>query len=100
VNLTKIGAGTLQLTGNGTLTGGVTVSADFYTDDGVILWTSLRGYRQMVKHLGFAQEFLRADTIAALAEVHLGARLPAVLEGSCARPRDSWGRISGRSVYR
>ncbi len=54
---------------------------DFYTDDGTVLWTYLAAYLQLVKHLGFTQEFLTTSTIAALAELHLGARMPTVFEG-------------------
>ncbi|MBZ5623044.1 MAG: hypothetical protein LAQ69_30595 [Acidobacteriia bacterium] len=54
---------------------------DFYTDDGAVLWTYLAAYLQLVKHLGFTQEFLATPTIAALGELHLGTRMPTVLEG-------------------
>lgn len=54
---------------------------DFYTDDAVVLWTYLETYLRLVKQLGFTEEFLTTPIITAVAEIHLGRRMPTVLEG-------------------
>jgi len=56
-------------------------AGDFYTDDGATLWSYLATYLKLLKELGFEQRFIRTETMAALAEVHLAIRSPQLMTG-------------------
>ena len=54
---------------------------DFYGDDAQIIWCSLLVYLQLMKALGFKQQFVRAETIVWLSHQHIGKEYPAILQG-------------------
>jgi hypothetical protein len=56
-------------------------AADYYTDDALVLWTSIKVYLQLLIALRFPQDFIRTDKIAALTEVHLWSQYPTLVEG-------------------
>jgi hypothetical protein len=55
--------------------------ADFYADEGQILWCSLKTYLDMLKALSIDQKFILTENLAALAEVHLRNDYPRLMRG-------------------
>lgn len=54
---------------------------DFYGDDAQIIWCSPIDYLRLMKALGFAQNFILTENVAALAEVHLAKDYPRIMNG-------------------
>jgi hypothetical protein len=54
---------------------------DFYGDEAQIIWRSLVGYLQLLKSLGFSQEFVKTETIIALCDLHIGSEYTALIQG-------------------
>jgi hypothetical protein len=54
---------------------------DFYGDEAQILWCSIKTYLQMLTALGFKQQFVLVENIAALAEIHIGKDYPTLMRG-------------------
>jgi hypothetical protein len=54
---------------------------DFYGDEAQILWCSLVTYLQFVKSLQIDQSFVKAETIIALCDLHIGSEYPHLIQG-------------------
>ncbi len=54
---------------------------DFASDNSQIVWCSLVGYLQILKSLGFEQDFVKTETIVALCDLHVGAEFPRLTQG-------------------
>jgi hypothetical protein len=55
--------------------------ADFYGDEAQMLWCSIKTYLAMLAELGFRQQFVLVENIAALAEIHLANDYPNLMHG-------------------
>ena len=54
---------------------------DFYGDDAQMVWCSIKTYLEMLAALGFKQNFILVENIAALAEIHLANDYPKLMRG-------------------
>ena len=54
---------------------------DFYGDEAQILWCSIKTYLEILAELGFKQQFVLVENIAALAEIHLANDYPSLMHG-------------------
>lgn len=54
---------------------------DFYGDEAQMLWCSIKTYLEMLAELGFEQQFVLVENIAALAEIHLANDYPNLMHG-------------------
>ncbi len=54
---------------------------DFYADEAQILWCSIKTYLELLTTLGFKQQFIVVENIAALAEIHIGNDYPRIMRG-------------------
>lgn len=54
---------------------------DFYGDEAQMLWCSIKTYLELLTALGFKQDFVLVENIAALAEIHLNNDYPNLMRG-------------------
>jgi hypothetical protein len=59
---------------------------DFYGDEAQLLWCSVKTYLEMLTELGFKQQFVLVENIAALAEVQLANDYPNLMRGKQKKP--------------